>query len=313
MVNDFLGEKICCGTYAFLNLVHNKEIDADLFEISMSVPFGVIHKRLPKYDHLLTPYCDPNEGFDGAIKSWGYEVERVSLISAEETVAVLGDRLQEWGGAIIGPIDMGKLFYQPLVNLYRRLDHYIVIRPAGEEYVEIIDSEGIIGEKCSLKQLKQCISTDDILEAKGQYNIRTVRNSRVVKEEDVVAYSFQRAVHNLCMCQQSEEGVRAFQRCNNFLKEIPFNQWGIALLYDLSYLMQRKILHNKLLIYAEKHRILSHSEQIKIAEVINRQILLLGEIFSELRRKEPLQNKAFSQLDDDEKKILELMTNNIKL
>ncbi len=57
MVNEFLGDRICCGTYAFLNLTHDERIDEELFEISTSVPFGIVHKRYPQYDQIGRASC----------------------------------------------------------------------------------------------------------------------------------------------------------------------------------------------------------------------------------------------------------------
>ena len=60
--NVFLGNEICCGTYAFLNTVQDREIDCKIYEITSSVPFGIRHRKERDYSRLLTTYCDPNVG-----------------------------------------------------------------------------------------------------------------------------------------------------------------------------------------------------------------------------------------------------------
>ncbi|MGF0032210.1 hypothetical protein ACQRBN_04500 [Bariatricus sp. SGI.154] len=307
MVNEFLGDRICCGTYAFLNLTHDERIDEELFEISTSVPFGIVHKRYPQYDHLLTPYCDPNEGMDGAIRCWGYQLERESYKNSDEVIEYLKRNLPVKRRVMIGPIDMGKLFYQPLVNLYRRLDHYIVVCMIDKGNVEIVDSEGIVGEVCTFEQLRKSLSVAGIPEAKDRYNVRSMQKIENVEEKMVVQYSLKRAVYNMGMCQKSDDGFEAFQKCWDYLKEIPSHQWSVALLYDFSYVMQRKILHSKLLDLAERYGLLNDREKARMSEIVKRQMVLLGEMFSGLRRGEGLEDELFIEMDDAEAGLADRM------
>lgn len=297
MITEFMGNQICCGTYAFLNLTRDSSIDIDLFEISTSVPFGIAHKRYPKFDHLLTPFCDPNMGLDTAISAWGYRVEHDSFTQSDAVVRFFQQKLAIEESVMIGPVDMGHLYYQPLINLYRRLDHYIVVTKIDESFVEILDSEGIICEKCSIEMLGKILSVRDVPEAGGAFHIRKALKERDGNVSSIVMLSLVLAEKNIARCLASNDGNNAFLNCFHFLQEVPLFQWRFALLYDFSYIMQRKLLHKKLGEYAVFYNYWRRAKMIELQCILEEQIRTLGKMFSMLKSERIPSECYYEELD----------------
>lgn len=303
MMEQFFGNKIYCGTYSFMNMVQRRDIDMDLFEISTSVPFGIVHKRYPKYDHLLTPFCNPNKGLDGAIEYWGYHLWKEDADSPDALIRIMEQSMLPGDRVMLGPVDMGHLFYQPLVNLYRKLDHFIVVLFLGGKTYSITDSEGIIENVCDTDQLRKSLSVVEIPEAEGKYTIRRAKKVREVNEEAIVRYSLVRARSNFASALKDTDGINAFEMCARYLENAPCSQWGIALLYDLSYLMQRKLLHSQLLDYAKKNGLISDICYLETRRIIERQNSRLGEIFADIKRDNRCRIQAFIEMDALERKL----------
>ena len=310
MISEFSGNQICCGSYAFLNLTNDSFIDIDLFEISTSVPFGVVHRRYPKLDHLLTPICDPNMGLDRAIDAWGYTLQHYTFETGVQAAEFLRNECAAEEKTMIGPIDMGRLYYQPLISLYRHLDHYIVVTKIDDDHVEILDSESIIGEKCNFETLGKIISAKDIPEAAGTIHVRKALRRKAGSISEIVGLSLSLARKNITNSVKSEEEKNAFWRCSQFLQDIPDFQWRVALLYDLSYIMQRKLLHRKLGNYAVFYGYWRQKRLSMLQSVIDEQVRLLGRIFSELKYEGLLSEKRFSSLDRLEEMLLDVLVEN---
>lgn len=307
MIAEFLGNQICCGSYAFLNLVGGSLGDIDLFEISTSVPFGILHKRYPKFDHLLTPFCDPNRGLDKAISAWGYQLEHQSFMSADETVRFLSRELMRGESVMVGPVDMGHLYYQPLINLYRRLDHYIVVTGIDGNCIEILDSEGIICERCSYEIMGKMLSVKDIPEASGLFHVRKAMKEKTSDISGIVKLSLSLAEENIAACLESQDGKEAFLSCSQYLSDVPFYQWRITLLYDFSYIMQRKLLHKKLGEYAVSYGYWNKDKLMGLQNVLEEQIRILGKMFTVLRHGVIPEESAYRKLDSLEKRLLGVM------
>lgn len=307
MMYEFYGEKICCGTYAFLNLVQNQEIEEDWFELSLSVPFGIVHKRYPRYDHLLTPYCDPNQGMDEAVRLWGYGVTRMDFTDSDEFIAYLKNRQMTGRSVLVGPVDMGKLYYQPLTYLYRRLDHFIVVTVLDQTYLEITDSEGILWERCSFDQLRDMISVQDIVEAEGKITVRTIWKEKEIDTGSVMKASYVRACENMRKCQEIPDGQNAFEKCCEYLENIEYRRWGIALLYDISYLMQRKILCGKLFRRVIGNGDVDDWKGEECVKIVEEQLKLLRDMFESVRTRKLLGRGECVTMDSYERKLSETM------
>lgn len=137
----FYGNEICCCSYACMNALQDQDIDLQLFEISTSVPFGIRHIGDSNFDHLLTTYCDPNRGVDAALELWGYDVEKHDAGEIDVAIDYIRSHLR-YGKIVLGPVDMGKLAYQVMPAVLKRMDHYITLSYKTEETVLFTDSEG---------------------------------------------------------------------------------------------------------------------------------------------------------------------------
>jgi hypothetical protein len=100
-------------------------------------PFGfeLIGGHMPLFD----PYgWDPEIGVDAAIELLGWTCERTHSGSAAEALA----RLRAAGPAMVGPVDMGTLLYQPNASDAAGADHYVVVLEADGDTITLHDPQG---------------------------------------------------------------------------------------------------------------------------------------------------------------------------
>lgn len=173
----FYGNEICCGSYACLNAMQDPSIDLQLFEISTSTPFGIRHFENEHFDRLLTTYCDPNQGMDRALRLWGYDAETVRTGAAKEAVREIRRRISPEYPVIVGPIDMGKLGYQIMPALLKRMDHYILLEYCSDTEAYCTDSEGFYQYRLTYEELGACLSADAVPEADGCITVRQIRKN----------------------------------------------------------------------------------------------------------------------------------------
>ena len=284
-MTHFYGNEIFCGSYACLNAMKDSSIDLHLFEISTGTPFGVLHQQNQNFDRLLTTYQDPNRGMDRAISLWGYEVHRQDFESPDEAIFILKKWLKEKHRVLLGPLDMGKLTYYPLVSLLRRMDHYIVLEYWSDQTVLCIDSEGIYGYQISYQALYKSLSVAEVPEACGRITVRHVRKVRDWDLKDILYAAYLCAGKNLSEAEKHGEGSKAILRCQTYLKEHEFYQWSLPLTYDIQYLKQRKFLLIQFLELLHKKQTIDPERLCCLKNIAEQQSKLLGQTYLQLFRK----------------------------
>lgn len=294
----FLGNEICCGTYAFLNTVQDKDIDYKTFEITSTVPFGIRHREEKDYSRLLTTYCDPNIGLDRAAGLWGYrqhkEMFRNSNAAAEYIL-----KKSKTDRCLIGPLDMGRLGYLVLPNLYVNMDHYITIFQLDERLF-CMDSEGIPIRHINREELESWILVNGLPEAEGWISVRSYEKTEFVsgdeRETKAVRDSFELIAKNFTGARESGQGNYAIEKCWHWLKEQPVMRWRLSFLYDIAYLIQRKILQQYWCGLVDTKHLTGGDWILKAERMIEEQIHILGNMFYVLQWENMIYEGDFHKL-----------------
>ena len=292
----FYGNEICCGSYACLNAMQDSSIDLQLFEISTSTPFGIRHYENEYFDRLLTTYCDPNRGMDRALRLWGYDVETVHSGTVDEAVWEIRHRISPELPVIVGPIDMGKLGYQIMPALLKRMDHYLLLEYYSATEVYCTDSEGFYQYRLTYTELYAYLSADAIPEADGCITVRQVKKEWDYKMKEVLEQSFRYAVDNFCAAEEDGEGAQAIKNCCRYLEQYKEYKWRLPLMYDIQYLKQRKLLMLFFVDLLEENRNCSGAQAGEIRKIVNTQNELLGKIYRNLQKGLGIDIESFNEM-----------------
>ena len=303
MLNEFYGNEICCGSYACLNAIKDEQISSKMFELSTSVPFGVKHIEDGTFDRLLTTYCDPNIGIDKAIPLWGYEQRKKEFSDKNEVLDYLKEELM-LRPVVLGPLDMGYLNYLPAAHLYRRMDHYILLEGTWNGKVRCIDSEGIFGYQMAYKELLSYLNVEKLLEASGKICVRSFRKKVDFDIMEVLRKTLQYAWENMREAENMGQGSEAYQACFRYLADQNINLWQLPLLYDVNYLIQRKLLFLKLL--EEWNAMVTGSRHVFMenSRLIRKQQSIFIDIFGRLKWKDRIEVDDFKRVAEEEKNIM---------
>lgn len=297
----YWGNEICCATYGFLNAVQDREIDYKLFELTTTVPFGIKHQREKDFSRLLTTYCDPNIGMDRAIGLWGYRQEKKLFVDSKEAAKYIAEK-SKTSRCLVGPIDMGRLNYLMLSNLYINMDHYVTVYQI-EGQMFCMDSEGILVRKITEEEMQVWFQVNELPEAKGCIAVRSfekvAEGAKVLREEEDVK-SFNDWIRKNLI---EAKGRLAIEQCFQWLLENPMDRWKLSFLYDISYLIQRKILQIYWTRYAVKFFIRKEDRICEIKETIQEQIQILQMMFKLLQRENRVSEIQFHRLAELEEQF----------
>ncbi len=297
----FCGNEICCASYAFRNTVQEDGINCRLFEITSTVPFGVKHRREKDFSRLLTTYCDPNIGVERAAPVWGYRQKKERFIDGDDASDYIAERSRE-GGCLVGPVDMGQLGYLLLPNLYTNMDHYIAVyQEKGQMYC--MDSEGIPARGITKEEMRRWFRAGNLPEAKGYLTVRSFEKEEMttgqLREEAAVRGCVEQIRSNM----KEAEGGRAVIQCCGWLTENPVSRWKLSFLYDISYLMQRKILQADWLEYAVRFSVCEEKEGRAMKEILREEIRAMQWIFRSLQKENRICAEQFYRLAQLEEQL----------
>ncbi|MFG2902641.1 hypothetical protein ACGFZH_36870 [Streptomyces zaomyceticus] len=136
----YIGSGPYCYTNSLAMLLGGDSPSTAVIETLTGSPFGaqLIAGSLPLFD----PYgWDPETGLGSAIALLGWACERTDGGTPAEAL----DRLRSAcsrGPALVGPVDMGLLLYQPGTPAADGGDHYVVVLAADQDTVELHDPHG---------------------------------------------------------------------------------------------------------------------------------------------------------------------------
>lgn len=303
--NAFLGNEICCGTYAFLNTVQDREIDHKIYEITSSVPFGIRHRKERDYSRLLTTYCDPNIGLDRAAGLWGYRQHKELFRNSKAAAEYILDKSRT-DRCLVGPLDMGRLGYLVLPNLYRNMDHYITIFQE-DKTLFCIDSEGIPIRRTNGEELESWLLMAELPEAEGWISVRSYKRAEFLsgneREKGAIRDSVELIVKNLTEARESGQGNYAIEKCWQWLKEQPVARWRLSFLYDIAYLSQRKILQQYWCRLVNEMHLLRENLVQEAERIMGAQIHILANMFYDLKWKNMVYERDFQKMAHLEEKL----------
>lgn len=293
----YFGKYTFCGTYAVLNAIQSN-ISPEIFELTTGVPFGIRCVDM-KSERLLTPYKNPNYGIDYALNLWGIRSKKVENENKEEIFRLLcGDLEKKDNMIVIGPTDMGKLFYIPLCNIYEGVDHYIYIQKANDSKLIIMDSEGYISFPISYNDLFKMWSIHGVYEAQGKYTYRCLEKIvRVIPEKDISRHILNLICKNMEEAENEGQGSSAIISAYNLLQKNSMQKWRLSVLFELESLIQRKMLMNY---YME----LFWDNETEIFGILKNQIYITSQIFHDIEIERKISKEKFVKLSCEEKRLM---------
>lgn len=299
----YSGNWIVCGSYALVHAAGLRYGVLIPLENSTGASFGVSCRGLDYFGtRMLSVFRDFHYGIDRAAPLWGIQMKRVDGTTKEAIAELLGDlRIDR---VLLGPVGMTGLSYLPLSQQYRCADHFVACIRRNKDVWQLIDSEGVPGLLLTPEEIIKMLSIQNIPEACGKYTARAIisvnvpetMESRVMR----IRYTLETAHVNLKEARENGQGYKAFQRCGKLVGDIPAGR-HISLIYDMDYLIQRKIMLLKLFQEAERDRTAVISPDI-VAEV-NRFIEAAGALRRRLNYDGTVSGQLFDRLAESEDRI----------
>lgn len=241
------GTWITCGSYAFLNAADLERYLLIDVENSSGATFGMCCMGTEwDYTRLLTPIRDFHCGIDKAAPIWGIAIRHEEYDVFDNFI--YQHQNDGASGYVIGPINMANLRYLPLSQQYHCADHYIALKLDTQGQARLIDSEGIVGMNIDDRQLRMMISGKGIPESKGKIHARSVFSQfPSYSAEERIAYTIRKGAENLNYAKAIGQGPKAFLHCAEVISSAQSNLWRAAFEYDLDYVIQRRLMMQKLI------------------------------------------------------------------
>ena len=292
----YYGKGTFCGTFAVLNAVGGN-VSSDIFELTTGVPFGIRCVDL-KRERFLTPYRDPNYGLDEAISFWNISCRKIVCDVKEEIFDYLCQDLDvQRKRIVLGPLNMGKLFYIPLCSIYENVDHYIMIRKSGRKEVTVMDSEGYMAIPITYDELYKMWNIQGVYEAGGVYTYRCLEEGIRVPSPNVMEdHILKQMDTNLRSAEQCGQGSHAVMDAYSILAQNDIKKWFLSFLYEIEHLIQRKML-----VYSFCQSV--KNGESEILELLEEQIAVLTMIYREIEHNGELVKGQFQRFAYLEKMI----------
>ena len=194
------------GPYCYSNAVSmllssiGEEVSPSLVEALTGVGHGpVFYEEKSKLFYFGDCHMPPDSGITAALTELGFDfTEAASDLTGspplDRLVAVLKD-----GPAILGPLDMSRLKYNPIHEYLQGADHFVLAYDVDDQHVFLHDPEGFPFVRLLIKDLIAAWRADSVDYKRGHYRCwhspsRTRHPSRddltsAAMEQMKVAYS----------------------------------------------------------------------------------------------------------------------------
>lgn len=147
-----------------------------------------------------------------------------------------------------------------------------------------------------------------LLEANGQINVRSYEKVKLysdgVREETAIRNSFEWAIRNLIESSEKRQGNNAVKECFYWLREKPIEEWRLSFLYDISFLIQRKLLQKYWLEQISRFKILCKNVIREMRIIVEDQVNVLGKIFHGLQWEGKICEQDFMELAQLEERMI---------
>ena len=185
------------GAYCFTNSLHMclrhagmaSAPDVSLLECTTGMPFGASFLKLPSPLFFPSPGSgtSPDRGLTRAIETVGWTCEVLRFEEAATAVWALREALDK-GPALIGPLDMGYLPYDPIHTHKRGGDHFVVALKMVGDLVQVHDPQLYPFAMLPIADLAQAWNSRHIGYSAAAYTLRCdFRAQRSVSTEQMLA------------------------------------------------------------------------------------------------------------------------------
>lgn len=276
----FHGNYTYCATYSVFDsgMVVN-EISKNRFEILSSVPFGVVHSN--EYSHrLVSPMYEPLHGIKRACGILNKKYIEKGFDDKDDARNYLLNRLN-YGLVVIGPIEMSKLKYLPLSQIYERVPHYITLYKDKRNVIRVNDSEGVMGHALDIDEFIMMWNSINLIESHYIYNVGYIESEGELPcEKDQVIKAVKNCYENLEYARNIKQGPIAFEKLWKTISFTMDKKYKNHLFFDMEIFIQRKNLMFSFINWAENY-IVCNFERIEY--IIKEQIYLAAQINNSIR------------------------------
>jgi len=255
----------CCGSQAIISTYFNNEIDLLTFEIFTTVPFGIVHKY-KQTNRLIESIIDHDIGIQRALKTLNINYEKATWKNNSDIREVI-KLLKEWSrkqAVIIGPLNMDGLPYLFYNNLYKKMNHYLIVLGFDGSNFLIADTEGYNLVKIRESSLIDAWRGDRIIEGNGAFIMQRIEKQIKFKiNTEMWIKTLQLAIQNY------KQSISYIHGSGKALIEIYDKQYQIKsdfslknrLTYDLPLRIQRNILIDK---FANSFKLFFNNVKLKL-------------------------------------------------
>jgi len=288
--NIYLGKITSCHTQAIFNAYFSSS-NYDkylLFEILTTNSFGVQYISNDP-NRILDSYLDFDLGLDRAFELLNMDYR----ISYNKSIKNSLKKLRDWlkyDNVVVGPLNMEDLPYLYYPQLYKNLDHYLVVKKYENNKIYLLDLEGIASVSINEKDFIKAWSGDNIIEGRGKYIMRQILKSSDIDVSKInLNKLYQFIIDNLLKARQNS----AYKKLAQI--DIKSNTYLIS---GFSYALPNRL--QKLYIQKEFFK----DKNLDIVFILDNQIEIFNKMLSQILEKKELDLNKFLQIDKLENYLL---------
>ena len=173
--------------------------EVGFLECLTTMPFGNMYLRLEDGTLVFfdSPTVDPDAGLTLALAALGWTCDEWFGEDSAEALARLGAAVRA-GPALVGPLDLGELPYNPRAPYLRGGDHFVVALEVEDERIRLHDPYGYPFAVVAPSALLAAWRADGISYKRGPYTLRSnFRQIERISRQEAIARTLPLAKSNL--------------------------------------------------------------------------------------------------------------------
>ena len=198
LFSSFVGRMSYCYSKCLAMIFQSKGDNQPLpfIECISTAPFGFVYEPEDGGGFAVNGY-NPHVSVGRALKLLRYDNEFRSFSNCDEALRFLR-RILEKDVALIGPLDMGFLTYDPYRKFKLGSDHYVVATEVIGEQIVVSDPDGYVHVPTPITDFLKAWRADRIRYKHGPYSLRTIGGRRgKVSKEDIYETTLRLGLRNL--------------------------------------------------------------------------------------------------------------------